>query len=167
MEERERKGKQRENSRPISVFQQRQKKIKTSSTRFHLSLYSAQISKNTTIPTIPIIHEGKNGKNHKKEVKWEVNGEKKNKKMQKHFRTVRKFCTVRKFAQYKIFAGVKFSHPATKLLSSPTFSALISFWFFICNAEFNSNSTFLDRLDNLGIINLQKLKFSHKMQSVE
>ena len=38
-------------------------------TRFDLSLYSAQINKNTKIPSILIIHEGKNWKNHKKEVK--------------------------------------------------------------------------------------------------
>ena len=33
-----------------------------SCTRFDLSLYSAQISKNTKIHSIPIIHEGQNGK---------------------------------------------------------------------------------------------------------
>ena len=32
------------------------------STRFPLRLYSAQISKNTKIPSIPIIHEGQNWK---------------------------------------------------------------------------------------------------------
>ena len=39
-----------------------QKMKKLSLTRFALSLYSAQISKNTKIPSTPIIHEGKNGK---------------------------------------------------------------------------------------------------------
>ena len=39
-----------------------QKIKKSFFTRFALSLYSAQISKNTKIPSIPIIHEGKNGK---------------------------------------------------------------------------------------------------------
>ena len=41
-------------------------------TRFDLSLYNAQISKNTKIPLIHIIHEGQNWKNHKKEVKQGV-----------------------------------------------------------------------------------------------
>ena len=49
-----------------------------------------------------------------------------------------------------------FSHPSAKLLDFPDFSALLSFWFLICNAEFDSNSTCLDRLDNLAIISLQK-----------
>ena len=46
--------------------------------RLDLSLYSAQISKNTKIPSIHIIHEGQNWKNHKKEVKrgvkWTTGG---------------------------------------------------------------------------------------------
>ena len=50
----------------------------------------------------------------------------------------------------------KFLHPSAKLLDFPAFSALLSFWFLIYNADFDSNSTCLDRLDNLGIINLQK-----------
>ena len=36
--------------------------------------------------------------------------------------------------------------------------ALLSFWFLICNAEFDSNSSCLDRLNNFGIISLQKLQ---------
>ena len=32
------------------------------------------------------------------------------------------------------------------------FSALLSFWSLICNAEFDSNSSCLDRLNNSGII---------------
>ena len=57
------KGKKskRENSRSVSVYPAK-RKIKIVSTRFGLSLYSAQISKNTKIPSIPIIHVGKNGK---------------------------------------------------------------------------------------------------------
>ena len=47
-------------------------KNQDSPTRFHFSLHSAQISKNKKIHSILIIHEGKNGKNHKKEVKREV-----------------------------------------------------------------------------------------------
>ena len=38
------------------------------------------------------------------------------------------------------------------------FSALLSFWSLICNAEFDSNSSCLDRLNNSGIISLQKLQ---------
>ena len=60
-----------------SVFQQREKS-KVVSTRFGLSLYSAQISKNTKIPSIPIIHEGKNGK--KKSQKGSQTGVKRAKK---------------------------------------------------------------------------------------
>ena len=46
-----------------------QRKNENVSTIFYLSLYSAQIRKNTQIPSIPIMHEGKNWKNHKKKVK--------------------------------------------------------------------------------------------------
>ena len=38
------------------------------------------------------------------------------------------------------------------------FSALLSFWYLICNAEFDSNSSCLDRLNNFGIISSQKLQ---------
>ena len=38
------------------------------------------------------------------------------------------------------------------------FSALLSFWSLICNAEFDLNSSCLDRLNNLGIDSLQKLQ---------
>ena len=38
------------------------------------------------------------------------------------------------------------------------FSALLSFWSLICNVEFDSNSSCLDRLNNSGIISLQKLQ---------
>ena len=54
--------------------------------------------------------------------------------------------------------GSKISHPFVKLLDFLAFSALLFLWFLICNAEFDSNSTCLDRLDNLGIISLQKLQ---------
>ena len=37
------------------------------------------------------------------------------------------------------------------------FSALLSFWSLICNVEFDSNSSCLDRLNNFGINSLQKL----------
>ena len=38
------------------------------------------------------------------------------------------------------------------------FSALLSFWSLICNAEFDLNSSCLDRLNNSSIISLQKLQ---------
>ena len=38
------------------------------------------------------------------------------------------------------------------------FSALFSFWSLICNAEFDSNSSCLDRLNNFAINSLQKLQ---------
>ena len=38
------------------------------------------------------------------------------------------------------------------------FSALLSFWSLICNVEFDSNSSCLDRLNNFGINSLQKLQ---------
>ena len=53
-----------------------------------------------------------------------------------------------------------FRNPA-KFLQRPNFlafSALLSFWFLICNAEFDSNSSCLDRLNNFGINSLQKLQ---------
>ena len=84
-------------------------KIKILVTRFHLSLYSAQISKNKKILSIPIIHEGQNGKNHKKEVKREVNKQENTE---------------------EISHSVKISHPSAKLLNFSAFSALLSFWFF-------------------------------------
>ena len=48
-----------------------------------------------------------------------------------------------------------------KFLAAPIFlhfSALLSFWSLICNAEFDSNSSCLDRLNNFGLIILQKLQ---------
>ena len=113
----EQQKKKRENSCPAAVYSAK-RKIKNRSTRFQLSLFSAQISKNTKIPSVPIIHEGKNGKNHKKEVKLEVNGaKKKNKKMQDIF------ALVRFFAHCKIFA------PFYEALDFPAFSSLLSFCF--------------------------------------
>ena len=111
----EHQEKKQENSH-LAVVYSAKRKIKNRSTRFHLSLYSAQIRKNTKIPSIPIIYEGKNGKNDKKEVKREVNGAKKKKK-----ENVRHFHTVRKFCRCEIFS------PFCKPLDFPAFSDLISF----------------------------------------
>ena len=52
-------------------------------------------------------------------------------------------------------------HNPTKFMQLPNFlafSALLFFWFLICNAEFDSNSLCLDRLNNFGINSLQKLQ---------
>ena len=38
------------------------------------------------------------------------------------------------------------------------FSALLTFWYLICNAEFDLNSSCLDRLNNFGTISSQKLQ---------
>ena len=38
------------------------------------------------------------------------------------------------------------------------FFALLSFWSLICIAEFDSNSSYLDRLNNFGINSSQKLQ---------
>ena len=73
MEEKENSGK----TPAQTVFVFSKAKIKIFSSRFGLSLYSAQISKNTKIPSIPIIHEGQIGKNHKNE----SNGGQKGKKI--------------------------------------------------------------------------------------
>ena len=91
----EHQEKKQENSH-LAVVYSAKRKIKNRSTRFHLSLYSAQIRKNTKIPSIPIIYEGKNGKTDKKEVKREVNGAKKKRKC-KAFSHCAKILQVRNF----------------------------------------------------------------------
>ena len=58
----------------------------------------------------------------------------------------------------KISHDAKIWHPSAKLLDFPAFFAHLSFWFLFYNVEFDSNSMCLDRLDNLGIISLQKLQ---------
>ena len=60
----------------------------------------------------------------------------------------------------KISQAAKISHSA-KFLAAPisfVFFALLFFWSLICNAEFDSNSLCLDRLNNFGINSLQKLQ---------
>ena len=56
-------------------------------------------------------------------------------------------------------AGARNSAAGTKFHNAPFSSlfALLSFWDLICNNEFDSNSSFLDRLNNFGIISSQKL----------
>ena len=60
----------------------------------------------------------------------------------------------------KIKMQEAFSQPAKFPTGSNflAFSALLSFWFLICNAKFYLNSSFLDRLNNFGINSLQKLQ---------
>ena len=55
--------------------------------------------------------------------------------------------------QEEIFQVLQFPYSSTFL----AFSALFSFWYLICNAEFDSNSSCLDRLNNFGTISLQKM----------
>ena len=44
------------------------------------------------------------------------------------------------------------------MLHFSSFFALLSFWDLICNDEFDSSSSCLDRLNNFGIISSQKLQ---------
>ena len=56
--------------------------------------------------------------------------------------------------------GAVNSAVGTKFRNAPfffVFFALLSFWSLICNAEFDPNSSCLDRLNNFGIISSQKL----------
>ena len=85
------KQKKKSGKTPAQQLYSSKEKNQDCSTRFHLSLYSAQINKNTKKPSIPIIHEGKNGKNHKKEVKREVYEAEKKKTKQENTES---FCTV-------------------------------------------------------------------------
>ena len=70
-------------------------------------------------------------------------------------RTGSKFCNRAKFHMLQ-----KFRNPAKILLCSIffVFSTILSFWSLICNAEFDSNSLCLDRLNKFGINSLQKLQ---------
>ena len=58
-----------------------------------------------------------------------------------------------------MLAGCKFHNRVKFLLCSIffVFSDLLSLWSLICNAEFDSNSSCLDRLNNFCINSLQKL----------
>ena len=56
----------------------------------------------------------------------------------------------------KMNSGSGKSTPAVLHFSSHF--ALLSFWSLICNAEFDSNSSCLDRLNNFGIISSKKLQ---------
>ena len=58
-------------------------------------------------------------------------------------------------------AGAVNSAAGTKFRNTPfffVFSSLLSFWSLICNAEFDPNSSCLDRLNNFGMISSQKLQ---------
>ena len=76
-----------ENSRPmLCISSAKNEKLKGCHYKICLSLYSAQVSKKTIIPSIPMIHEGQNWKNHKKKSNGGQKGKIKYKK--KHFRTL-------------------------------------------------------------------------------
>ena len=66
----------------------------------------------------------------------------------------------RKFTGCEILQITKFSQSCKipAVLHFHAFSTLLSFWFLICNVEFDSNSSCLDRLNNFGINSLQKLQ---------
>ena len=100
MRENEEEKEKRENSYPAAVYSANKKK-ENFSTRFNLSFYSAQISKNTQIPSIPIIHEGQNWENHKKEVKWGSTEQKK--KMQEAFSQAANFRQCSIFQHFLLF----------------------------------------------------------------
>ena len=71
-------------------------KNEIASIRFGLSLYSAQLRKNTKIPSIPIIHEGENWK---KSQKGSQTGVKRAKKSHK----VQNFAPCKNFTAYQNF----------------------------------------------------------------
>ena len=62
-------------------------------------------------------------------------------------------CMMHSGGQEEISHVLQFPCSSTFL----AFSALLSFWYLICNAEFDSNSSCLDRLNNFGTISSQKL----------
>ena len=108
MEEIERKwGKQRKSGKTPTqhCLYSSRKKMRILCTRFDLSLYSSQISKNTKIP---IIREGQNWKNHKKEVK-RVNRVQNLEAAGCEFLNLRKFCRLRNFSTCEI---ANFRNPA-------------------------------------------------------
>ena len=76
--------------------------------------------------------------------------------------TGRKFRTSVKFRTNAKFSAPSFSASAPSFFASAPFLLIL-----ICNVEFDSNSSCLDRIDNLGINSLQNYKISHKIRSVE
>ena len=75
-------------------------------------------------------------------------------------------CSMNSGARWKFRTSTKFSHCGAKFsassfsVSTPSFSASAPSFLLIliCNVEFDSNSSCLDRLDNLGINSLQKVQ---------
>ena len=123
------------------------RKIKIVFTRFGLSLYNAQIGKNTKILSIPIIHEGQNGKkNHKREVKRGSKGQ----KIKKHFRTVRKFRILLRNSRFSSFFCSSFLLVFLSTMLSST--RILCAWI---------DST------SLALITCKNYKISHKMRLVE
>ena len=64
------------------------------------------------------------------------------------------------FATCEILQVAKISQSCKipAVLNFHAFSTLLSFWFLICNAEFDLNSSCFDRLNNFGKNSLQKLQ---------
>ena len=75
-------------------------------------------------------------------------------------RRLRNFATVRKLAGCEILQAAKISQSCKffAMLHFLLFSAPLSFWFLICNDDFDSNSLCLDRPNYFGINSLQKLQ---------
>ena len=75
------------------------------------------------------------------------------------FRNCAKFHSLRNLATCEILQVAKISQPS-KIFCDPFSSVFCSSFLLalICNAEFELNSLCLDRLNNFGINNLQKLQ---------
>ena len=136
MEEKQNNGK----TPAQTVFVFSKAKIKIFSTRIGLSLYSAQISKNTKIL---IIHVGQNWKKSQKESQ---KGKKKKKKNR-----------------------LQFSHPAKIFQASISLPFLLFFSSDFRSAMLSSTRILRALIDstNLALIASKKYKISHKMRSVE
>ena len=109
-ERKEKKMRERKSSgkTPAHKLYIQQRKNENPSTRFDLSLYSAQISKNTKIPSIPIIHEGKNWKKITKKKSNRGQKGKKNHKCRSNFCTLGKFRRVRNIRSLPKFYALHF-----------------------------------------------------------
>ena len=96
-----------------------------------LGLYRFQEEENTKCHQFTLIHQGQNGKKSKRDTR-------KSKCQRQHEQWCRK----------------EFSHHGAKFSASAPSFLLILIW----NVEFDSNSSCVDRLNNLGINSLQKLQ---------
>ena len=100
-EKMEQKKKSRKN--PTQQLCIQQSKNPDRSTRFHLSLYSAQISKNAKISLIPIIHEWKMGKITKRKSNGRSTEQKKTRKCRSTFALCANFAPFCEATQFSSF----------------------------------------------------------------